>query len=109
MWENLEITAERRRNYLVLKPNYQTTKFFTENVLAIEMKTKKTEIFMNKAVYLGLSIIELNKILMYEFRYGYVKPKTKVWQKSSIVLFGYREFDCIHKNRWYFWRYCRRC
>ena len=39
---NLEITAERRTNYLVSKPNYQTTKFFTENVLAIEMKTKKT-------------------------------------------------------------------
>ena len=38
---NLEITAERRTNYLVSKPNYQTTKFFTENVLAIEMKTKK--------------------------------------------------------------------
>ena len=32
------ITAERRRNYLVSEPNYQTTKFFTESLLAIEMK-----------------------------------------------------------------------
>ena len=32
------VTRERRRNYLVSEPNYHTTKFFTENLLAIEMK-----------------------------------------------------------------------
>ena len=33
------VTTERRRNYLVSEPNYCTTKFFTENLLAIlEMK-----------------------------------------------------------------------
>ena len=36
---------------------------------------KKTEIFMNKPVCLGRSILELSKILMYEFFYDYVKPK----------------------------------
>ena len=36
---------------------------------------KKTEILMNKPVYLGFSILELSKILMYEFLYDYVKPK----------------------------------
>ena len=30
---------------------------------------------MNRPVYLGLSILELSKILMYEFWHGYVKPK----------------------------------
>ena len=34
------VTAERRRNYLVSEPNYHTTKFFTENSIAIEMKKK---------------------------------------------------------------------
>ena len=67
------VTTERRRNYLVSEPNYHTTKFFTENLLAIEMK--KTEILMNKPVHLGLSILELSKILMYEFWYDHVKPK----------------------------------
>ena len=42
-------TTERRRNYLVSEPNYHTTKFFTEHLLAIEME--KTETFMNKPVY----------------------------------------------------------
>ena len=67
------VIRERRRNYLSSEPNYHTTKFFTEHLLAIE--TKKSEILMNKPVYLGLSIPELSKILMYEFWYDYVKPK----------------------------------
>ena len=50
------VTTERRRNYLVLEPNYHTTNFFTENLLAIEMK--KTQILMNKPVYLGLLILD---------------------------------------------------
>ena len=35
------ITTERRRNYLVSKPNYHTAKCFAENVLVIEMKKNK--------------------------------------------------------------------
>ena len=31
------VKRERRRNYIVSEPNYHTTKFFTENLLAIEM------------------------------------------------------------------------
>ena len=34
------VTKERRTNYLVSEPNFRTTKFSTENVLAIEMKKK---------------------------------------------------------------------
>ena len=30
---------------------------------------------MNKPIYLGLSILEISKILMYEFWYDYMKPK----------------------------------
>ena len=67
------ITTERRRNYLVSEPNYHTTKFFSEKLLEIEMK--KTEILMNKPIYLGISILELSKILMYDFWYDYAKPK----------------------------------
>ena len=68
------LTTERRGDYLVSESNYHTTKFFTEQILAIEMK-KKTEIFMNKPGYLELSILKLGKILMYEFWYDYLKLK----------------------------------
>ena len=62
-----------RRNYVVSEPNYHTTNFFTEDLLAIEMKKK--QILMNKPVYLGLSILDLSKTVMYGFCYDYVKPK----------------------------------
>ena len=34
------VTTERRGNYLVSEPSYHTTKSFTENLLAIEIKNK---------------------------------------------------------------------
>ena len=52
--------------------NYHSTRFFRENLLALE--TRKTEIFINKPVYLGLSRLELSKIVMYEFWYDHAKP-----------------------------------
>ena len=66
-------TTKMRRKYLVSEPNYHTTKFFTENLLTIEIR--KTQILMNELVYLGLSIFDLSKTVMYELWYDYVKPK----------------------------------
>ena len=57
------VTTERRRNYLVSEPNYHTTKFFTENLLVIEMR--KSQILINKPFYLGLSILDPSKAVMY--------------------------------------------
>ena len=62
------VTTERGRNYLVSEPNHHATKFFTESFLP--MKMRKTQILKNKPVYLGLSILDLSKTLMYEFWYG---------------------------------------
>ena len=67
------VTTDKRRNYLVSEPNYHTKKWFSESLLAIEMK--KTKLIMNKPVYLGFSILEISKTLMYEFWYDYMKPK----------------------------------
>ena len=66
------VTTERRRNHLVSEPNYHTTKFFPENILAIEMR--KTQLLMNLPVYLGLSVLDLSKTVMHEFWYDHVKP-----------------------------------
>ena len=67
------VTTDKRRNRLVSEPNYHTANWFSENVLAIQMK--KTKVKMSKPVYLGLSILEVCKTLMYEFWYDYMKPK----------------------------------
>ena len=69
-------TTERRRNYLVSEPNYHITKVLHRKFISYKNeKNKQAEIPMNKPVHLGLSILELSKILMYEFWYDYVKPK----------------------------------
>ena len=67
------VTTDKRRNQLVSEPNYHTAKWFSEELLAIEMK--KTKVKMNKPIYLGLSILQISKTLMYEFWYDYKKPK----------------------------------
>ena len=67
------VTTEEKRIKLVSEPNYHTSKLFSENLLAIEMK--KTKVKNNKPVYLGMSILDIGKILMYDFWYDYLKPK----------------------------------
>ena len=69
---DIKLVTTKRRNCLVPEPTYHTAKFFTERLLAIEMKKK---ILVNKPVYLLLSTLEVSKILMYEFWYDYVKPQ----------------------------------
>ena len=48
------VTADKRRNQLASQPNYHTTKYFSQNLMAIEMK--KTNVEMNKSIYHGMSI-----------------------------------------------------
>ena len=67
------VTTDKRRNRLVPEPNYHSTKWFSENLLAIEMK--KIKVKMNNPIYLGISILEISKILMYKFWYDCMKPK----------------------------------
>ena len=80
--------------------NYYTTKFFTENVFAIEMK--KTEILTNKSVHLGLSVIELNNILMHQLWCDYVKlkcsEKAKLCYMDRDKLIVYIKTDDICKD-----------
>ena len=63
--------------------NYDTTKWFSKNFLAIEIKI--TKIKMNKPIYLGFSILDLSKIAMYEFWYDYIKPKYDKKKQNYII------------------------
>ena len=68
------VATDKRRNQFAFEPNYHTTKYLSENLMAIEMK-KKTKVKMNTPIYLGMSILDVSKTLMYEFWYNYIKPK----------------------------------
>ena len=67
------VRTDKKRNRLVSEPNCHTMNYISEDLSIIEMN--KTKVKMNKPIYLGLSILEISKILMYEFWYDYMKPK----------------------------------
>ena len=58
------VNNDEKRNKLVSEPNFHTKKWFSENLLAIEMK--KTSVKMYKPIYLRLAILSLSKILIYD-------------------------------------------
>ena len=66
------VTNDKQRYKLVSEPDYHSSKYISENLIIIEMK--KTQIFMSKPIYLGQTILDVSKTLMYEFLYGYLKP-----------------------------------
>ena len=67
------VKSDKKRNKLVSEPNFYTMKLIDNNLAIIEMK--KVKVKMNKPIYLGLSILDINKITMYECWYDYVKIK----------------------------------
>ena len=67
------VTTDKKRSKLVSETNYHIINLISEDLSIIEME--KTKVKMNKPIYLGLSILEISKTLMYEFWYDYMKPK----------------------------------
>ena len=71
--------AERAAK-LVNKPNFEELKIFDEFLIAVKMR--KTKVWMNKPVYVGMSILDLSKTLMFSFQYEYVKKK---WEEAEVL------------------------
>ena len=67
------VTTDKKRNKLVSEPSYHTINYISEDLSIIEIN--KTRVKMNEPIYLGLSILDISKTLMYEFWYNYMKPK----------------------------------
>ena len=72
--KNIKLVTSRE-SYLktVMKPNFKSGVLFGENLMGCE--TGKIKVAMNKPVYLDQVILDLSKIMMYEFRYDYIKQK----------------------------------
>ena len=67
------ICDEKKTIKHIAKPNYDCLTIFDKNLIAIHMK--KTKVYYNKPIYLGMSILDLSKNLMYDFHYNYIKNK----------------------------------
>ena len=68
----LVIIKQKYETY-VMKPNFKDGRPFSKDLFAMEMG--KTEIKINKSVYLGQTILDLSKTLMREFHYEYMRAK----------------------------------
>ena len=67
------VTTEEKYLHTVMKPNFKSGVLFGENLMGCEMG--KIKVVMNKPVYLGQAILDLSKIIMYEFHYDYMVLK----------------------------------
>ena len=67
------VTTEEKYLRTVMKPNFKSGVLFGENLMGCEMG--KIKVVMNKPVYLSQAILDLSKIVMYEFHYDYMVPK----------------------------------
>lgn len=111
------VTSEKAYQRYVMKPNFKDAHAVSKNLMGVEMG--KTEIKMNKPVYLGQAILDLSKLVMYEFHYDYMQPKygSKIqlcyMDTDSFVYFikaedFYRDtaadvevrYEWIYKGRW---------
>lgn len=61
---------------LISRSNFHSLKLFNENLIAIELN--KTELEFNKPIYVGMSILDISKCLMYDFHYNYFKNLSNV-------------------------------
>ena len=69
------VTTEEKYLKTVMKPNFKSGVLFGENLMGCEMGQIK--VVMKKPIYLGQAILDLSKIVMYEFHYDYMIPKFK--------------------------------
>ena len=67
------VTSDKRRQRLVSEPDFHSYKKFSNHLMTTEMK--KTFVKMIKPLYLGMSILDISKTLMYEFWYDYIRQK----------------------------------
>jgi hypothetical protein len=58
---------------LIAAPNFKKRTIFSEDLVAVEMV--KTEVCLNKPIIIGMSVLEISKLVMYSFHYEHMKPR----------------------------------
>ena len=77
------VMTEEKYLCTVMRPNFKSGVLFGENLMGCEMG--KIKVVMNKPVYLSQAILDLSKIVMYEFHYDYTVPKYGLEKLNSVI------------------------
>ncbi|XP_071085832.1 uncharacterized protein [Haliotis cracherodii] len=67
------VQGPKRAQKLIAKPSFQAFRIFNENLVAVHLKKQK--LYLNRPIYAGFSILDISKILMYDFHYNFIKLK----------------------------------
>ena len=71
---NLELVhTERRMKKLAAKPTFESVTRFNDDLVAVHLK--KVQLYLNRPIYVGFTILDLSKTIMYDFHYNHVKTK----------------------------------
>ena len=79
---DVKLVNNKKRLKCTSKPSYIPHKIFDNDLVAI--RKNKVTLKLNKPVYIGTCILELSKVLTYEFHYDYIKNK---YVNNSRLLF----------------------
>ena len=98
--EILKLSQQKEKGTFRIRTKLSYYKVFHR--ISVSNRNKKTSDLMNKRVYLGFSILELTKMLMYEFWYDYVNPKycekAKLCYVDTDSFIVYVKTDDIYKE-----------
>ena len=70
---------------MIAKPNFHSRSVFMENLIAIEMR--KLEVKFDKPIYVGMCILDISKVCLYEFHHEYMSPMYRDKCKIMYMLF----------------------
>jgi len=82
---NIELVSnEERLNKLSAKLTYVNSKIFNQDLVAVH--TKKERLLLDKPSYVGMCILDLSKIHMYDFHYNYIKKSFQIANYFLLIL-----------------------
>jgi len=87
---------------MIAKPNFDSRSVFSENLVAVEVR--KLEVKFNKSIYVGICILAVSKICLYELHYEYMFPlyreKCKIMYTNidSLVYHSPRVRGCLRDD-----------
>ena len=85
------VNNQKKMQQLASRSNFKTFKIFTESFVAFEIK--KMKLLLNRPIYVGFSILDLSKVLMYDFYYNVLKSK---YNDRIRLLFTDTDSLCVH-------------